>query len=220
MGTDARSDIAVLELDDEAPADVAFAKFILVGRETPGNSLSVFGCPAGDRRGNHVDAEYKGLTGDWTIQIDRKNVVGAFIRGGYSGAAVWDVVLEGVVGMVSAAQTSPSVQLAYMIPVESLLFAWPDLPLVESIEELLVKDFVPSGTFRKWEAVRGPEALYDTIMSLWPHSDPIERGRLCHAAGLSASKRARGFLERVRDDETEYEYVRYLAGLSLDDSHP
>jgi len=127
MGGEPVGDVAVIELDEDAPADVGLAKIIRSGLTLDGNPLHVFGCPAGDSKGGHVDAEYKGLTADGTVQIDKKNVVGAFIQGGYSGAAVWDVEREGVVGMVSAAHRNAGAQVAYMIPGDWLKMAWPKL---------------------------------------------------------------------------------------------
>ena len=81
-------------------------------------------------------------------------------------------------------------------------------------DELAV-DFASAEEVQLLEVVYGPDALFDGILALWRKSEPVARGRLCHAVGLSTCHRAREFLYRVRDDANENEFARYLAECSL-----
>jgi hypothetical protein len=80
----------------------------------------------------------------------------------------------------------------------------------------LAADFVSAELIRRLELLHGPDDLFEGILTLWSGSDPIIKGRLCHAAGLSTCHRARMFLERVKNSPVEDKYVRYLAALALD----
>ena len=46
---------------------------------------------------------------------------------GFSGTAVWDEALHGVVGMVVAAESKADTKAAFIIPTDKLIEAWPDL---------------------------------------------------------------------------------------------
>src|SRR5262249_35148329 len=130
MGAKPVDDIAVIELVQDAPADVGVAR--LAGSLVRDNNpLKVFGCRAGSEQGNFVDAKFMGTVGPGRVQLDGTSVVGFFIEGGYSGAAVWDTEHESVVGMVSARSVNRADRVAYMIPVRALKRAWPSLRTAE-----------------------------------------------------------------------------------------
>ena len=51
-------------------------------------------------------------------------------RRGFSGTAVWDEVLGGVIGMVVAADPDPASKTAYLVPTDVLAEVWPALNVV------------------------------------------------------------------------------------------
>ena len=119
------SDVAVLELREDAPRDVGSASFLVAEQALDGDVLMVFGVRAGSETGNHVEAKLMGPTSAGTVQIDGTGVLGAFVQGGFSGAAVWDVQKQRVVGMVVARDVNSADRIAYMIPVSALAEVWP-----------------------------------------------------------------------------------------------
>jgi hypothetical protein len=92
-----------------------------------GDDLSVFGVAAGNRLGNHIDAQFKGPTSAAWVQIDGADREGAFIEGGFSGAAVWDYRHAAVIGMMVAKSVSQQQRVAYMITTADLQELWPSL---------------------------------------------------------------------------------------------
>lgn len=119
-------DVAVIELDTDAPENAGVAKFA-TGRNFDTDSLNIYGFKAGGDEGNHVQARFMGKTGEGRVQVDGINTSGFFIEGGYSGAAVWDMDCQAVVGMITSRSTDRANRVAYMIPTSALEEVWPTL---------------------------------------------------------------------------------------------
>lgn len=128
------ADVAVLELLADVPATVGMAAFLGNDHSLDGDPLTVFGYRAGGESGLYVEARFMGPTGTGRVQIDGVKFTGVFVENGYSGAAVWDVAKQAVVGMVSAKYANVVDRMAFMIPVPSLQLAWPHLTLKEPAE--------------------------------------------------------------------------------------
>lgn len=125
-----QDDVAVLRLEGEAPEEAGVAIFAdLTGMSPDGDQLSVYGMSKGQRIGNHIDAEFKGPTSAAWVQIDGAHATSTFIQGGFSGAAVWDIVHSAVLGMVVAKKLSDVQRVAYIIPTAELAGFWPQLPV-------------------------------------------------------------------------------------------
>jgi hypothetical protein len=127
MGADGVADVAILELLEDASRDVGSASFFHGDQSLDGDALMVFGVRAGSEIGNHVEARFMGPTSAGTVQIDGTRVLGVFVQGGFSGAAVWNVQKQGVVGMVVARDINSADRVAYMIPLSGLEEVWPAL---------------------------------------------------------------------------------------------
>jgi formylglycine-generating enzyme required for sulfatase activity len=127
MGAKPIGDIAVLELDEDAPAEAGIARFASSELVSDDDKLKVYGYRAGGDEGNSIDAKFMGETGPGRAQIDGTNLIGFFIEGGYSGAAVWDTDQGAVVGMVTARSVDRADRVAYMVPVSALEKIWPTL---------------------------------------------------------------------------------------------
>jgi len=129
VGETPLDDIAVLELDKDAPSEAGQVLLADVsGHSLDGDRLSVFGIAPGRSIGNHVDARFMGQNTDAWIQVASSEIGQDFIDGGYSGGAVWDNVHEAVVGMIVRKYNSDAERIAYMIPVADLAAFWPQLP--------------------------------------------------------------------------------------------
>lgn len=129
-GNEPQCDIALLKVVGSIPEGAGIAILAdITGMSMDGDPLSIFGLSKGQRLGNHVDAEFKGATSAAWVQLDGSDMKGAFIQGGFSGAAVWDQFHSAMVGMVVAKKLSDVQHVAYMIPTADLKAFWPDLQI-------------------------------------------------------------------------------------------
>jgi hypothetical protein len=124
MNVQGLADVAVIELERDVPSDVGFARFSRPARRLDGHPLMVFGIRAGECKGNYVEARFMGATDVAEVQIDGTSMTGVFVQGGYSGAAVWDMIEKAVLGMVSSRRTNAVDRVAYMIPVAAVGEVW------------------------------------------------------------------------------------------------
>jgi hypothetical protein len=119
-----------------------------------------------------VDAEFKGPTSAAWVQLEGSDMKGAFIQGGFSGAAVWNQPHSAVVGMVVAKKMSDVQHVAYMIPTADLREFWPALQVEE---RRLPATFSRTWTlfsaayffllFAHWAADRGLESFFAVAFS-------------------------------------------------------
>ncbi|HVW64728.1 MAG TPA: serine protease [Nitrosospira sp.] len=97
-------DLAVLELEESEPeidGCIGYGSFAVVtGRTIDDDRLSVYGIVAGERIGHHVQAHFVGYASSAMIQVDSANDAGQLIRPGFSGACIFDVREQAIVGMV------------------------------------------------------------------------------------------------------------------------
>lgn len=130
-------DIAGIELHIKPPPDAHPVK-ILLAEDLWNHEFRAFGFPGGYEGGVWASGVLRGRqTGAW-VQIEDIKETGYFITPGFSGGPVWDEWLNGVVGMVVAADLQPGVRAAFIIPSEMLVRTWPDLhkrAVTPSLEE-------------------------------------------------------------------------------------
>jgi WD40 repeat protein len=138
---DGRGDIAVLELAENRP-QVA-VPVIRVARGTLNHRFMAYGFPRNVDFGLAATGRLLGRSGpgwQW-IQIGSEGP-GAPIESGFSGSPVWDNELGAVVGIIVAQDRRPWVrgeaQIAWMIPAEVLVQAWPSMS--ESVQSPLMLD--------------------------------------------------------------------------------
>ena len=134
---DGTGDIAVLKLEEDAPTGCASPPMLSPETLTD-HGFRVLGYPRGENLlagGVEAKGEIRGPTGPGTEwhQLDR--VDSAYrVQPGFSGSPVWDTTLEAVVGIAVAADYVPRLakralndEAGFMIPIEVLARAWPDL---------------------------------------------------------------------------------------------
>ncbi len=132
------SDVAGLELADDPPAGASPVRLVKA-EESWGHSFRAFGFPQGHAGGTWASGVIRGRTANAWLQIEDTNVTGYRVQPGFSGGAVWDEQLDGVVGMVTVADRQPEIRAAFIIPTDRLVAAWPEL------EHALQKPLGPLG---------------------------------------------------------------------------
>ncbi len=121
--------LALLDAAPEGTQPVTFAPTTDVW----GHDFRAFGFPAIADKGTWSTGRLLAEQGNGWIQIEDNRSGGVPITQGFSGAAVWDEQLEGVVGMVVATLHDPDgrvggqagIRVAFAIPQRLLLTAWP-----------------------------------------------------------------------------------------------
>lgn len=64
-----------------------------------------------------------------TIQLTNEQSTGHRIRQGFSGGAIWDEQLNGVIGITTTSDNQADLKVAFMIPTKTLIETWPTLCL-------------------------------------------------------------------------------------------
>lgn len=117
-------DIAGLQLEADAPVGAEPVRFALA-EDVWDHDFRAFGFPSGQDNGVWATGRLLDRQASNWIQIE-DNKTGSFaVIPGFSGGAVWDEQMGGVVGMVVAAIVQPETKGAFVIPLDVLLAAWP-----------------------------------------------------------------------------------------------
>ncbi|NEP61901.1 MAG: trypsin-like serine protease [Symploca sp. SIO2G7] len=126
---EAIEDIAVLQLDNLPTA--AHPTRLLLSENLANHPFKVFGCPAGVSFGVWATGVLSEPNAKQWWQLEDTRVTGYGIELGFSGSPVWDEELQGVVGMVVAAERKrTTAKVAFMIPIQILVKAWSNLEKV------------------------------------------------------------------------------------------
>lgn len=123
------SDIAVLEIANELPnACQPISILLLNNYALYGDSFQSYGFPNGHNDGLWAEGKIKRGTSAGWIQIEgNQQQAGYGIAPGFSGAPIWNMEKEGIVGMVVAFDDRESNSIAFFIPTDILVKAWPKL---------------------------------------------------------------------------------------------
>ena len=118
-------DTAVLLLKEDPPAGAFPVRPVAVA-DLWGHPFRSFGFPSGYPDGVWATGLIRGPNArDW-LQIEDVKTTGHFVQPGFSGSPIWDDEVNGVVGMVVAAERDPGVRAAFCIPTPLLLQVWPE----------------------------------------------------------------------------------------------
>ncbi len=146
---DGGGDIAVLELDSYPP-DGARPVRLVTAEDLWEHTFRAFGFPAGHDDGVWASGMLRGEQAtDW-LQIEDVKDAGYRVQQGFSGGAVLDNQLDGVVGMVVAEEREAGIKAAYIIPTTVLVKAWPALS----------QQTIPPCPYRELFAFREQDAPY------------------------------------------------------------
>ncbi|MFD0318464.1 nSTAND1 domain-containing NTPase [Streptomyces flavalbus] len=119
-------DVAGLRLREPPPAD---ARPLVLSRrhgELDG-SLVMVGFPRGLELGTWVHGRQGGPVATGWVEIESDPARQAMLAPGFSGAPVWSTDADAAVGMVGYRVTGAGAKIGYMLPVDMLLEAWPEL---------------------------------------------------------------------------------------------
>ncbi|GAX34584.1 trypsin-like peptidase domain-containing protein [Nodularia sp. NIES-3585] len=116
-------DIAVLKLE-HLPSQAQPTRLI-VSENISKHPFKVFGCPQGVAFGVWATGVLSEQNAKQWVQLEDTKVTGYAIAKGFSGSPVWDEQLQGVVGMVVAADSRrEAAKVSFMIPIQTLVKAW------------------------------------------------------------------------------------------------
>ena len=121
-------DIAVLKLKNKDLKPPKAQPSRLISHQNiriDGHQFQAFGFP--NDLGIWADGEIKKGIAYNQIQIEGKTVTGERLQAGFSGTAIWDKELEGVVGIAAIEHDNPEAKIAFFIPVYMLFRAFPEL---------------------------------------------------------------------------------------------
>ncbi|MCK7625906.1 serine protease [Streptomyces sp. RS10V-4] len=131
-GPEQGMDVVGLRLREPPPA--AARPLVLSRRrgELDG-SLVMVGFPRGLELGTWVHGRLGGPVATGWVEIESDPARQAMLSPGFSGAPVWSTDADAAVGMVGYRVTGAGAKIGYMLPVDMLLAAWPEL--AEVIEQ-------------------------------------------------------------------------------------
>jgi hypothetical protein len=125
---DERGDITGLVLEGDPPSDAVPVALIPAGSRLWGMEFRTIGFTRSSPAGIWSFGELRDVQGTGWMQME--TTAGPHIQSGYSGAPVWVEAMNGVAGMVvafMAADKIPDDRVAFCIPSDILMAAWPDI---------------------------------------------------------------------------------------------
>ncbi|MGH3755109.1 MAG: serine protease [Pseudonocardiaceae bacterium] len=122
---DDRGDIAVLALVGDPPAGT-LPVALVAAEDFWSHPFRTCGFPRGYDHGVWASGVLRARQATGWVQME-SSPSGYAVEAGFSGAAVWDDELAGVVGMTVAADARSDRRAAYLIPTAELIRAWPAL---------------------------------------------------------------------------------------------
>ncbi|WP_283164937.1 tetratricopeptide repeat protein [Streptomyces sp. HU2014] len=125
-------DVAVLELRGPLPPEARPAPLVSTQDGIWGHTFHAYGYPEGTHKwgGVSTDGRCVGPAETEWIQLQAGSALGQEIAPGFSGSPVWDMTLEGVIGIVVTRDRpgeKRDPRTGYAIPVERLAHYWPPL---------------------------------------------------------------------------------------------
>lgn len=123
---DGSGDLACLELQNPAPQG-AHPVSLMAEEELWGHPFRAFGFPGGYDSGVWASGVLRAKQADGWIQIEDVKQTGYFIQPGFSGTAIWDETVKGVVGITVTAEKQRNIRAAFTIPVPYIIATFPEL---------------------------------------------------------------------------------------------
>lgn len=123
---DGSGDLACLELLSKPPKEARPA-LLITEDKLWGHAFRAFGFPAAYDNGVWASGVLRAKQADGWVQIEDTKQTGYFIEPGFSGTAIWDEEVNGVVGMTVVAEKRAEVRAAFVIPISCILELLPEL---------------------------------------------------------------------------------------------
>lgn len=112
-------DLAVLEMMQDIPNDAFPARLVDIEKAYQ-EAFKAYGFPDGYPNGLWSSGLLRGKVANGRVQIEDFKQTGYFIEPGFSGTAVWNDTLGGVLGMVVSADTDRTARVGFMIPTDRI----------------------------------------------------------------------------------------------------
>ncbi len=130
------TDIAVLKLQKPI-FDITLSRLITLENSSKilsenKDRFKVCGFPNDYRQGIWAYVDIKNPLPNGWVQIEGTTVQGQPVKGGFSGAPIWDNIEKAVVGMAVAADSDEQKKLAFLLPSQVLFSAWKELSSLQS----------------------------------------------------------------------------------------
>ncbi|MCH2247184.1 MAG: serine protease [Crocosphaera sp.] len=180
--TNEPQDIAILRLQSKLPDDVKQLPLINTKeQDLDEHKFKAFGFPKVKPTGVNSEGKIRGDVAYQKIQIQVIGTTEYRIEGGFSGTAIWDKTLEGVVGMAVSAEKFTSVEESYylpkgafFIPTDMLIKAFPELQKVAIINERIpqIIKLLSQGYQESKEQV---DLMYNELLSYMNLQDSLFR---------------------------------------------
>jgi len=120
-------DIAGLQLEN-IPKGIQ-AVPLVTSEKLWGRSFRTFGFPQGHNNGVWASGVLRDKQATGWVHIEDVKETGYPIQQGFSGCPVWDTQLQGVAGMIVAAERKSEVKAAFIIPSDMLTKSWSSLKI-------------------------------------------------------------------------------------------
>jgi V8-like Glu-specific endopeptidase len=131
-------DLALLQLKTGCPSGSRPARLVRQ-KNVWDHRFRTFGFPAGNDDGVWVEGKLRDEQGRGWVELDKIND-NYFVVPGFSGGPVWDETVNGVVGMIVAADRQTKERAAFMIPTDKLVGACPILAASEAGREIFTRN--------------------------------------------------------------------------------
>jgi hypothetical protein len=223
-------DIAVLEVLDPDPLAVVPARIVALDpKAVADREVRVCGFPDHVDRGEWLRGWLRGMVGGGLVQLDAE-LGSRTIRAGFSGAPVIGKIENAVIGMIVSTQSVEGTTVRYMIPVNTVIRAWPPLKKLLSFRPKDATD--PSGPAKALPNAENLIAPPFAQRMRWKHAEQASRDRgfwvwwrkwlaatvfarrntTRYLDNLVAEHRAFTFLGRAKPLELENIYVSLKVG--------
>jgi len=120
-------DIAGLELEEPFSLDCKPARLV-ISLDFWDHPFHILGFPASNLSGTWASGVLRDQVANGWVQMEDTKAQGYAVQKGFSGAPVWDARLQGVAGMIVAAELkNETAKASFMIPVSLIVLRWTKL---------------------------------------------------------------------------------------------
>ncbi|OQY29698.1 MAG: hypothetical protein B6I38_07945 [Anaerolineaceae bacterium 4572_5.1] len=126
---DVETDVAILELNEPIPPTATPIPFMLQ-ESVWDHNFRVYGVPEDSQEDTWDTGKLRARLSNSRIEIEGKK-----LKPGFSGGAVWDETINGIVGIVVTANPDLETAAAHIIPTSLIAKVWPNLPLEDPPEQ-------------------------------------------------------------------------------------
>ena len=140
-------DVAGLQLLNAPPSPIQPVKLQAVSNFQDNHPFKLFGFPKSDLKGAWVQMVSRGGLGNGWVQMEDERPKGIEFEKGFSGAPIWDVVSQSVVG-IAVARVKNRPDVAFMMPKKSLF------PALKALDFYSLKEILNPTATQHWKSIK------------------------------------------------------------------